>query len=237
MHLPFIWLFVLYAQSIAEFITTDIFEDFSEHSTEEADDMFKVNETELDSTFQPNDELKATNIDMSMSSIQSLFRVECNRSASGFLYYDTTVYIDFNVTNTMDVVITNCPSYHWVYVSDCDKLNGCSEVLQRAWDWDLDTEMYLENSDGIDITSESYNFCDGDNCWVPDICRFTRAETLVMKDLPPDQYRLELFPKYNDSDSFQVNVSCGDFSNLTSIWDAYHCDDPDPSLSDPSRVV
>ena len=238
--LSFLWLLLF--QSIAAFNTTDIFDDTFDHmwqSTGLLDDTFEINETEPKtelSTNQPYDTLNSTK--MSMSEIQPIHPIECNHSVSGFLHSNTTVYIDFKVTNTMDVVITNCPSYHWVNVSDCDRGDDCSRVkLQRAWDWDLNTVMYLKNSKGMDITNQSYNFCDADDCYASEICLFTRAETMVMKDLPPDQYRIELSTVDNSSDPFRVNVSCGDFSNLTSIWDPYHCDDPDASLSDSSDTI
>ena len=137
MHFPvssFLWLFLF--ESIAALNTTDIFEDIL--NTQLPEDKFEINETKPEtrsSTNNPDDTLNSTK--MSMSKIQPIYTVECNHSVSGFLYSNTTVYIDFNVTNTTDVVITNCPSYHWVNVSDCDKSNRCSEGdLQRIWDWD-----------------------------------------------------------------------------------------------------
>ena len=99
----------------------------------------------------------------------------------------------------------------------------------------MDTRMYLKDSNGIDITDQSYNLCGGNNCWVPEVCTTSHAETIVMKKLSPDQYRLELFAvNINTSNPFQVHINCGDFSNLTRIWDSYHCDDPTPLLSDTS---
>ena len=165
------------------------------------------------------------------------YSLGCNSVISGFLYSDTTVHIDFNHTDAMDVVITNCPNMTWVNITVCDKSGHCSNITTFELDWDIDTTMSLKNSKGIDITNQSRNLCDGNNCWVQEICIPGHAETIVMKDLPPDQYRLELSAVDNSSDTFAVNVSCGDFSNLTSLWDAYHCDDPDPSLFDPSDTI
>ena len=199
--------------------TTDLFEDTADFTTLLPDDVFDLITTELS------------------KHVQLLYSIGCNRSVSGYINSDNTVYIDFNTTETMDVVITNCPTYSWLLVPYCAGRNGpkCQkERLERIWDWNMDTIMYLKNSNGVDVTNQSYNLCDGDNCWVSEVCTRDRAETIVMKNLRPDQYRLELSALDNSSDPFRVNVSCGDFSNLTSLWDPYHCLDPNASLSDPT---
>ena len=224
-------------QSVTAFDTTNIFDDIFDYTTELPDDTFQSrNDTATpNGTSQSRNDSTRHNATEPPDHVQQIYTAGCNSVISGFLYSDTTVYIDFNLTDAMDVVITNCPNYS-IVPSTCTKCSSSdkSKLNTLVFDSHLDTIMFLKNSDGIDITAQSWNFCDGDNCDVPEICLASNSETLLMKDLPPDQYRLELSAFYNSSDSFQVNVSCGDFSELMSGWDQYHCDDPDASLSDPS---
>lgn len=111
---------------------------------------------------------------------------ECRGTYEGHLDFDETKYWTFTTPTPDLVTFTNCYSDH-------------------------DTQMYLLDSSGVDITGQSTNWCDGDDCWDDEHCdedESTGSETFTI-DLSSGTYSLKLmWYDYNPAGNYEVEVFC-----------------------------
>ena len=160
------------------------------------------------------------------------FIVECGGSVTVSGVTSERVQIEFENTKTQNVLFTNCQTEWWNYSGD--------------------TTMYLLDTDGNAIQSESVNTCeecvdcidnDWDNCndmdFYTDInCPWDTSETFVTMDLAPGLYTLELVLTDNQHGDVEVvdvvfdAICYPDFwlcaeYNYTMIYNGtspYHCE-------------
>ena len=112
---------------------------------------------------------------------------ECGVHYEGHLGFGEMKYWTFTTPTPEVVTFTNCHSEH-------------------------DTEMYLMDSSGMDITRQSTNWCNGDNCFGWDHCDpgfWLESETFTI-NLSPGTYQLKLMWLENSpvAGNYEVELFC-----------------------------
>ena len=112
---------------------------------------------------------------------------ECGGHYEDHLGFGEMKYWTFTTPTPEVVTFTNCHSEH-------------------------DTQMYLIDSSGMDITSQSTNFCSGDDCWGMEHCDPSESggsETFTIH-LSPGTYQLKLMWYENSpvSGTYEVALFC-----------------------------
>ena len=122
------------------------------------------------------------------------YEIHCDETIAGNLSYPRTPFVIFNNTKDRNVLFTNCGS-----------------------PYSLNHGLFLKNSSGTNIQSQSINKCDGTDCPYADVyCNESGAETFVMLDLPEGIYTIVVDMDWpdgwidtNDSDLiFHLKVVC-----------------------------
>ena len=109
--------------------------------------------------------------------------IECGNTLSGSINYNPdSVTFEFVNDQQQDVTFTDCNS-------------------------DFDPTLYLYDSNGNAIQSQSTNNCDGDDCDDYSICYTSVRETFTMASLAVGTYELELIP-YSYGGWYEVEVIC-----------------------------
>ena len=96
------------------------------------------------------------------------YTLDCDEELTGTIDYGETLTFNFSIEDQKTVTFTDCDST-------------------------FDPTLYLINSEGSYIQSQSSNYCDGDDCW-GSICSASYRETFTMVDLAAGWYILSLRP-------------------------------------------
>lgn len=125
--------------------------------------------------------------------------IGCGETYTGTLDTYDIVYLSFTLSDKQDVLFTNCDSK-------------------------FDTKMYLI-LDGVKITNDSTNECDGDDCTHGSYCDSDLRETFFMEDLDADQYWLEVTAysvtgEVPTGGKYEVEVSCENDDDWSDVLDA-----------------
>ena len=81
---------------------------------------------------------------------------------------------------------------------------------------DFDTKMYLIDSVGNYIQSQSTNSCDGDDCWDSNYCSTSLRETFTMDPLAVGTYTLMVTP-WSSGGNYEVEMHCGSYNHTHSV--------------------
>ena len=105
-------------------------------------------------------------------------------------------------------------SMSWTYVNDQDQ-----SVTFTNCDSTFDTKMYLLDSEGNYIQSQSTNSCDGDDCYDTGYCSTSLRETFTMSNLDEGTYTLLMMP-FSSGGDWSVTVHC---PGLSCSWFRLNC--------------
>ena len=113
--------------------------------------------------------------------------------------------------------------------------NQTQDVTFTDCESTFDPKLFLYDSDGNAIQSQSTNNCDGDDCYDTSICSIDYRETFTMSNLPVGLYELKLQP-YSDGGDYNINITCTEWVSPTGLLPVFddlylssfisvHCDE------------
>ena len=120
------------------------------------------------------------------SGTERRLQIGCGENRTGIIGPRDTIYFNFTNPTEQSVTFTNCKS-------------------------DFDTTMYLKDSSGDNIQEQSFNECDGDDCYEYIYCAANsteNTETFTMDPLSPGTYTVELGTYSWAQGTFVVEVVC-----------------------------
>jgi len=115
--------------------------------------------------------------------------ISCGETITGSVSRNESHYFTFNNTVSQEVTFTNCES-------------------------DFDTKMYLIDSSGSFIQSQSTNNCDGDDCSDANYCSTSLRETFTMDPLSVGTYTLQITP-WSSGGNYEVEAICANSFSTT----------------------
>ena len=131
------------------------------------------------------------------SGTERQLQIGCGENKTGIIGPRDTIYFNFTNPIEQSVTFTNCHS-------------------------DFDTTMYLKDSSGNYIQSQSTNECSGDGCDEYTYCDSDSAghyhtETFTMDPLSPGTYTIELSTYQWNQGTFVVEVMCNTSDHIVEV--------------------